>query len=39
MKDSFDYVLHNIVDKYKGNIDVELKTISIGRSFTRNHMK
>ena len=39
MKDSFSHVLDNAVDKWNENSDIELETISLGRSFYKHHFR
>ena len=39
MNDSFELVLENIVVKWKENIEIEMETISFGRSFMKHDEK
>ena len=39
VEDSFEPVLDNIVDKWKKCTDIKIKTISLGRSFLRHHIR
>ena len=39
LEESFDYVLYNIIDKWKENIDIELNTNCIRRAILNQHLK
>ena len=39
MKDSFEHVLDNTMAKWKDNMEINVETISVGRSFMKHHMK